>query len=123
MIWPFLYLGTVVIVFLVSLRESYHHVPEIKYLSILLIIILLVEILGYYLPTKKINHQFLYHVYNPVEYSFLCYLYTSSFKNLSVKSFAFVSVVLFLLFCIWNLCFIQRNKPNRRQMRLWLNGH
>ncbi len=104
-----IYIFTVFICFVVSLQYRKYHSFSVRILSILLFIILFVETSGYTLRTiLKLNNQFLFHFYGPVEYSFMAFLYASHYKNQAAKKSTLISIPVFIVFCIVNSTYLQK---------------
>lgn len=95
-----LYLGIVAVVFMISLIENHRHTPPFKWLSVLLVLILITEGVGYWLDKQKVNQQFLFYFYTPIEYLFLSNLYASQYTSTRVSRWIRISGLLFLGFCI-----------------------
>ncbi|WP_114779082.1 hypothetical protein [Botryobacter ruber] len=69
--------------------------------------LVVVEGLGYYLGARKINNLWLSHVYIPIEYALLSLIYYFVFDNKTVRWVLSVSVVLFALFCVYDVFYIE----------------
>ncbi|AWV97906.1 hypothetical protein DJ013_06885 [Arcticibacterium luteifluviistationis] len=103
-----IYLGVVLLAFLIGLLNFKSLVFSVRLLCVLLGIVFIVETSGYTLrEVIGINNQFLFHIYGPIEYMFLSYLYYSHLKSQSQKKFILLSIPLFLLLSISTSLFFQ----------------
>lgn len=104
-----LYIGIVTICFIVGIMYRKYHEFNIRILPILIFIILVVETSGYTLKMiLNINNQFLFHIYGPIEYTFLAYLYGSSYENRVATKITYYSVILFFLFSFLDSFYLQK---------------
>ncbi len=97
--WLSVYLGTVVITLIIGIVVRKCHAEAIQWLIYLLAYILVSESVGYYLRTHQLNNEFLFYIYQPIEYIFLCYLYAAHFDNGGARFWTKVVGWVFVLFC------------------------
>ena len=92
----------------VGLYQWYKGGKQVAKLVLLFVCFLVVvEGLGYYLGARKINNLWLSHVYIPIEYALLSLIYFFAFENKIIRRVLCVSVVLFALFCIYDVFYIE----------------
>lgn len=103
MYWQLAYIGTVVVVWLISLSQITNVAIPLRWLSVLLFVIIITESLSNYLHSQHWNNQWLYHLYNPVEYLFLAYLYRQSAHAQVTKQWIGLSAIAYVGFCLVNL--------------------
>jgi hypothetical protein len=103
------YLIVVFAAFIIGIIYREYHEFNIKILPILLFIILIVETSGYTLKWfLGVNNQFLFHIYGPIEYGFIAYLYGSSYENKMLRNISFFSVITFVIFSIYCTLYLQK---------------
>ena len=122
MYWQIAYMSTVVVSWLISISQLTRLPLAVRPLSILLALILLTELLSNYLVVQHQNNQWVYHVYNPIEYAFLAYLYSNSTDNDLIRKAIVGSAVGFALFCLLNILLWQPidNPPTHAYRIEWL---
>lgn len=105
MITQIWYITTLVMTLVISIRESRHHKPWIKWFIILLILILITEITGFrckMLELESQRYQFIYHLFTPIEYILLVNIYMNIFYNNTAKKLAKCSALIYVTYSIWN---------------------
>ena len=79
----------------------------IKYLTLLLAIASLTELIGIVLSAQKVSNLFLFHTYPLLEYLMFLLIYRLHFQSPKLKKLLWTSGVFFLLFSAFNSFFIQ----------------
>lgn len=104
--WIAVYLGTIAATFVISLLEGHRHNNPVSRLSILLGYMLVSETVGYYFRIHGLNHNFLFYIYQPIEYIFLSYLYaahcTNQITGLWIRRIGWAFVVFSVVYIIWS---------------------
>lgn len=102
------YIATVVICFFVSLLNQKHNESYFKVFTFLLFVIIVVETSGYTMKKMlNIENQFLFHIYGPIEYTCIAYIYSSTFKNTIAKKLTLYSIILFIVFSSFSSLYLQ----------------
>ncbi|MEA5257398.1 hypothetical protein VB264_06360 [Arcicella aquatica] len=102
------YIATVVICFFVSLLNQKHNEPYFKVFTFLLFVIIVVETSGYTInKVLKSDNQFLFHIYGPIEYTCIAYIYSSTFKNRIAKKITLFSIFIFIIFSAFSSLYLQ----------------
>ena len=76
-------------------------------LTYLVLLIAVVEIVSYFLWTKKINNHPIYHFYSILEFLFILNIYSSSLSRWNSKKSIYFLGIVFILFALGNMLFLQ----------------
>lgn len=102
------YIIIVIICFFVSLKNQKYHENYFKVFTFLLIVIIIVETSGYTINRiLKMNNQILFHIYGPIEYTCIAYIYSSTFKSVIAKKLTLLSIFIFILFSTFSSLYLQ----------------
>ena len=105
-----LYLACIGLAVLTSLVTFDSHRTPYKWFALLLFITLVMETSGYYMLKHKIEKNFIFHFYTPVQFTILSLLYHHSIHQIRLKRIIAWTLPFFLVFCIVNVAYLQKLK-------------
>ena len=102
---PLFFLGLAALAGVLAYRKTAS--SAIKLLTVLWVFTFLKEAVGFYLGNRGINNIVLYNIGDVIWGTLLLWYYSKVLKTPVWKTLAFISAVLFLLFCLFSLSFIK----------------
>ena len=107
------YLSCLLISLIIAVSQQKFLTMNFRWLMWSLVVTCIVEGIGYYHLRMIKNSNFIYHFYQPVEYTLVALFYINTIYSSFAKKVIRVSVPVFVLFCLANSLFLQDvNSPN-----------
>ncbi|WP_439417090.1 hypothetical protein [Larkinella sp. GY13] len=107
------YLGFLLISLIIAVSQQKFLTMNFRWLMWSLVVTCIVEGIGYYHLRMIKNSNFIYHFYQPVEYTLVALFYINTLDRTLVRKVIRASIPVFVIFCLLNSLFFQSiHSPN-----------
>lgn len=103
----YIYLFSIALALAIGLWNYRNLSPLVRTSLLYLFVSLVVEITGAITAHLRVRNYWLYDLFIPFEFLFFAFLFVQSFKRHQLRNFGRIYTVLFSLFALANICFIQ----------------